>query len=252
MRYPVSSRAFFLASLLAVTLALPATAAPSLPPGQEIAGHWLAVDYMKAIEKSHSPLQAANDSSLVAILVDAAESGYVLSVTSFHEGLNYGIRGIQLKGGKIVVESDSFDDDGDSLQKLQLDYAKTADGEFLTASLWGEEKITYRKLPSTVFAYVAGLTVAGSYTDQKGQAWAFEPDGHLTWAGKPRMFEVTVDTYENSCDTFSHFDPAKPEEPTWTGFRLENGKLALYEMVEGEDTPFQCAAKPFAILTKKN
>ncbi len=224
-----------------------------MPPGHEIAGHWLSVSYMKAIETSRSPLQASRDSNLVALLIDAEQMGYALSVTSFHEGLNYGIRGFRIDGGKVTIQADSYDDGGEELTTLKLDLVKAPDGaQLLAGALWGEERVTYRKLPSTVAAYVAGLTVAGSYVDEKGVAYAFEKDGHGVWAGGKQMYEVTVDTYENDCDTFSRWNPDKPEDPTWTGFRWQNGKLALYNLVEGDESMFKCDAKPFAVLTKKN
>lgn len=242
-------------SLLAAALlpALSAAADPAMPPGHEIAGHWLSVSYMKAIEKSRSPLQASRDGNLVALLIDAEQAGYALSVTSYHEGLNYGIRGLRIDGGKVSIEADSYDDGGEELQTLKLDLVEAPDGaRLLLGTLWGEERVMYRKLPGTVAAYVSGLTVAGSYVDEKGLAWAFEKDGHGVWAGGKQMYEVTLDTFENDCDTLSHWNPDKPEEQTWTGFRWQDGKLALYEMVEGGETMFQCAAKPFAVLTKKN
>ncbi len=33
---------------------------------------------------------------------------------------------------------------------------------------------------------------------------------------------------------------------------MQDGKLLLFELVEGEDTMFKCATQPFAVLTKKS
>ena len=35
------------------------------------------------------------------------------------------------------------------------------------------------------------------------------------------------------------------------GFRLQNGKVALYELVESDEEPIKCAPKPLAVLTPK-
>jgi hypothetical protein len=232
-----------------------AGAGASAAPGAEIAGHWLSVDYMNAFAKSRSPLAASNAASLVALLVEPSteHQGYTFSVTSFHEGLNYLIKGFDSKDGKITIEADSFDDGDESLQTLKLESSEAPDGtRLLTGTLWGEEKVTYRRLPDTVAVYVNGLTVAGTYVDAKGETYVFEANGSSTWAGKNRNYEVVVDTYEASCDQICHYDPAKPEDTTFSGYKLQGNKLELYELTEAEETMFKCADKPFLVLSPKN
>ena len=247
--------AMALASLGLVPAAFAAVGAAAAP-GAEIAGHWLSVDYMNAFATSRSPLAASNAVSLVAILVEPSREtkGYQFSVTSFHEGLNYLIKGFELKDNHITIKADSFDDGDESLQTLKLEQSQAPDGtRLLTGTLWGEDKVTYRRLPDTVAVYVNGMTVAGTYVDAQGRPHVFEPSGESTWAGKKRQYEVVVDTYEAACDQFSHFDPAKPEDTTFSGWKkLPDGKLEIYELVEAEETMFKCAEKPFLVLTLKN
>ena len=243
-----------LTTLFLTLLALPLAAAN--PPGSEIAGHWLAVDYMKAIEKTRSPLAAAAETSLTALLIDPSPDGPELrfSVTSFHEGLNYLIKGFEQKGDQVTLMADSLDDDTAELQKLSLEMLKAPDGGRLAAgTLWVDDRVVYRKLPSTVAEYINGLTLAGSYSDEKGKPYTFETSGAANWAGRKLHYEVILDAFESGCDYLMQTDPAKGEDspPTFTGFRFQNGKLALYELVEKEEMPLDCAEKPFAILTKK-
>lgn len=227
----------------------------SAAPGAEIAGHWLSVDYMNAFAKSRSPLAASNATNLVAILVEpsAEHKGYTFSVTSFHEGLNCLIKGFESKDGKVTIQADSFDDGDESLHTLSLELSQAPDGGRLaTGTLWGEEKVTFRRLPDSVAVYVNGMTIAGTYADAQGRPYVFEPGGESTWAGKKKRYEVVLDAYEASCDQFSHFDPAKPEETTFSGYKMQAGKLEIFELVEAEESMFRCADKPFLVLTLKN
>lgn len=221
-------------------------------PGAEIAGHWLAVDYMKALEKTRSPHGALAETNLVALLVDPADEGppgYIFSVTSFHEGLNYRILGFEMQGKIARIRADSFDDDSDASQTLLLELMPAPDGGRLAAgTLWGEERVVYRHLPATVSRYVNELVIAGSYADAAGRSYVFGPDGGLDWAGGKRTYELTLDTYENSCDTLSYTEPAKSDETVYIGFRRRGPELSLHELVEGQEHMFDCAPKPFLVL----
>ncbi len=245
----------FLAGAAAGSFLALTAAAGSAAPGAEIAGHWLAVDYAKALEKSRSPIAAIAGTNLVALLVEPATEGppgYNFSVTSFHEGLNYRIQGFQQQGAVARIEADSFDDDTSETQTLLLELTKAPDGGRLAAgTLWGEDRVLYRLLPGTVNQYVNGLVIAGSYLDDQKKTYVFGADGKLDWAGSQRTYDVTIDTYENSCDTFSYNDPAKGEDMVWIGFRRSGAELSLYELVEGQEHMFDCAKKPFLVLHQK-
>lgn len=230
--------------------------APSLPaaepPGAEIAGHYLAVGYYKAMEKTRSPIAAAAESDLVALLIDSTPEGYRLSVTSYHEGLNFLIRGVQITGDKVAVKVDSQDDDTEEITTLNIELKKTADGVTLASgALWGEEHITYRKLPGTVASFVNGLTLAGKYVDDKGKPYVFETNGDVVWAGRKVGYEIVLDPFEADCDYLIQNDPDQPDAMILFGFRRQNGKIGIYELVESNEMPIQCAKKPLATLTPK-
>ena len=242
--------AALLGSLLALFLA-PALPAAE-PPGAEIAGHYLAVDYLKAMEKTRSPIAAAAKADLVALLIDPTPEGYRLSVTSYHEGLNFLIRGVKITGGKVVVKVDSQDDDTEEITTLNIELTKTADGGTLASgALWGEERITYRKLPGTVASFVNGLTLAGKYVDAAGKPYVFETSGDVVWAGRKVGYEVMLDPFEADCDYLIQNDPEQPDAMILFGFRRQNGKISIYELVESNEMPIQCAKKPLATLTPK-
>jgi len=247
-------RSFLAAASLAAFL-IPAAPAAAAEPGAEIAGHWLAMPYLEAIGRTRSPTAALREADLVALLVDRDDQGpgYLLAVTSFHEGLNYRVRGVKIEGALAAIEADSLDDDSDASQTLRLELSKAADGGRLAAGvLWGEEKVVYRRLPGTVQDLVRGLTVAGRYRDAAGKLYDLKPTGEMDWGGRKLTYEVVVDYIDGRCDNLAQADPRKPDEIEYVGFRREQGKLSFYQLVEVDGPDYGCAEKPFLILTPES
>lgn len=217
--------------------------------GASFGGHWVNRPYLEALKKTRSPLAAAAAAELVAILVDETPEGRQLSVTNFHEGLNYHLRGVEsAAGGALLLVVDSLDDGEETLSQLRVQL--TAGGDQLQAALWGEETLVYQRLDATLVETLNHWVLAGDYRDAHGKTWSFTPDGTARWPGRQGTYDIVLDLFDSDCDQLSFSDAKNPDELSFYGFRRQGRQILLYELVQDSDeVPLQCAPKPFATLS---
>lgn len=234
-----------------ITLLL-APALPAAEPPGAIEGHYLAENFLRSLEKTHSRVESAAKAEPLAIEVVRKPEGYMLTVTNYHEALHYLIRDARLVDGKVEMDADPTHDESDATTPIT--FVKSPDSEDLLAgALWSEIRLGYRKLPGTVAETVNTLTIAGSYVDKEGKSYVFEPNGDGIWAGQKMRYEVSVDsTFPDECDSIYSPGPAsaRPDGFSTTGFRrLQDGKLGLYHLIDTEEITVRCQPEPFTILT---
>ena len=232
-----------------ITLLLSPALPAAEPPGA-IEGHYLAENFLRSLEKTHSRVESATKAEPLAIEITRKPEGYVLTVTNYHEAQNYLIRGARIVDGKVEMDADPTHDESDATTPVT--FVDVPDSEDLLAgALWSETRLGYRKLPGTVAETVNTLTIAGSYVDEEGKSYVFEPNGDGIWAGQKMRYEVSLDSvFPDECDSIYSPGSTRPEWFSTTGFRrLNDGKLGLYHLIDPEEIAVRCQPEPFTILT---
>jgi hypothetical protein len=213
----------------------------------DLSGSWLSEVYAEALLATRSPLAAAARSEPLGLEVTPDR----LSVTSFHEGFWRVLRAVEpgAASGEVVLVLGEQAEVAEPAAWRRVN-ARLGPGEppRLSAALWSDDVVIYRRLPGTLKGFVNHGLLAGKYRDQRGRVYSFSEDGEATWPERSFPYQVSLDVSEAACDYLQTPDPTQPGGQRRYGFAWVDGKLQLHHVVYDLPVPISCQAAPFAVL----
>ena len=196
-------------------------------------GDYLSVEYINVLQKTRSPLTAAEESDgrqfINGKMLDNKPNFTIMG--GFHEGLggfgidykgdlNPGIHGMKFAGSRIL-----------------------SDKEFVLK--FDDKDLTYRYV-GNLNQFVASQTIVGKYKSDMGELYTFTVEGTATYPGKTFQYKVFSDYVMVGFDSFFEVTPKGGGKVY--GFKLIKNKLQLFNM--GGPMGDEPEDKPFVTLTR--
>lgn len=196
-------------------------------------GDYLSVEYINVLQKTHSPLTAAEESDgrqyIPGKMLDNEPNFTVMG--GFHQGLGgFGIN----SAGKI--DAHSF---GKQLSGIKILNNK----EFIL--MFDDKDLTYRYV-GNLNQFIASQTIVGKYKSDIGELYTFTVEGTATYPGKTFQYKVFSDYVMVGFDSFFEVKPKGGGKVY--GFKLIKNKLQLFNM--GGPMGDEPEDKPFVTLTR--
>lgn len=216
----------------------------------DLEGHWLSEAYIDALEGTHSLLRAAEEAEPVGLRIERFGDGHRIVVGNFHEATWHAIARVVPGSGDactlVVGPYETLVVPSTELREVPATLVRDANGrvESLTAAIWSERAVTFRRLDSPAPHFVLALLAGGSWRDLDGGRWTFGRDGRLTGPdGHAAEAVPSIDTSEACCDYLTIAG-------TRTGIAPRDGALWMYrEFEDPEGCPISCdRTKPLRIL----
>jgi hypothetical protein len=238
-------------------------AAPKRPDRvylKDLEGTWIARDYLERLRASKAPHATARQAAGIAIKIQREGNSWPIAITNFQQVQLQMIIDVQPDPKPRSYRLALAKQDRPGISARDLTYIsfrgeRNAEGVFQTLSIaeptFAKRRyLTYLRLSEPLDTLVNRIVIAGSYVDAEGREYEFTDEGEARLPEASFAYEVSLDPAEASCEVLRSHRERDPEGKQRIGFGWKGAQLRLYE-VTGSKRPYKCAAKPFAVLTRR-
>lgn len=227
---------------------------------EDLEGTWIARDYLERLRRSRSPHATARSATGVAIKIRKEGSSYPILITDFQKEILNFVVDLQPDGkpGSYRLTLANEEQPRSSPEEptyLYLRGERNADGVFQALSIaepnFARKRfLTYLRLSEPLEIFVNRAVLAGSYEDAEGRFYGFNDSGEAFLPDRSFQYEVSLDPGAAACELILSNHGLEPQGKERIGFEWKGAQLRLYQ-VKGKRKPYKCAAKPFAVLTRR-
>ena len=227
---------------------------------KDLEGTWIARDYLERLRASRAPHATARQAAGIAIKIQREGNTWPIAITNFQRVVLQVIIDVQpdAKPGSYrlaVAKEDQAGVSASDLTYMPFRGERNAEGLFQTLSIaeptFAKRRfLAYLRLNEPLETLVNRIVIAGSYVDAEGKAYEFTDGGEARLPDLSFVYEVSLDPGEASCELLRSHREREPEGQQRIGFQWKGAELRLSN-VTGKKRPYQCEAKPFAVLTRR-
>jgi len=226
---------------------------------RDVEGIWINESYMKALAQLRSPHAAARKAAPVVIAIKREGRAYPIVVTDFNKASIQAVLDVEPDGKpgsyRLVVAPDDKPMSGNEVKYIPFQGARNAQGGFdklrvaeptFMKGKWSD----YLPMPGELSPSLNRIVIAGSYKDEKGQAWEFADSGEASWPSQKFVYELSLNDPTAGCEYLQTEDIRDGAEKKRYGYAWKSGKLSIFPArLAGKKVV--CDGQPIAVLTPR-
>ncbi len=225
---------------------------------KDVAGLWVAADWLAAVEATRQPHAAAKKASPLVINIQQEGRSWPILRTDFSRAVLERVIEVEPTEREDAWRLVTARDDRGAVNSAEATYipftgTRAASGRF-EALRFTEPSFAKRK-PRAFVRVDDGLEVrinraviAGTYRDEQGRAWSFSEAGELNGPDGKAAYELSLAAAGAGCEFFEVADDVAPGGKRRTGYAWKAGKLSLFATRGDKPASLRCESKPFAVL----
>ncbi|MCA3132681.1 MAG: hypothetical protein ACK5YW_01745 [Betaproteobacteria bacterium] len=225
---------------------------------KDIAGLWVASDWLAAVEAERAPHAAARKASPLVINIQQEGRAWPILRTDFSRAVLERVIEIEPTERADAWRLVAARDDRGAVSSAEATYipfsgSRAASGRF-EAITFTEPSFAKRRprvfvrLEDGLEARVNRVVIAGRYRDEQGRAWSFSEAGELSGPDGNAAYEVSLAASGAGCEFFEVADDKAPGGKRRTGYAWKAGRLSLFATTGDKPARLRCESKPFAVL----
>lgn len=226
---------------------------------KDLEGTWISRDYVERLRASRAPHATARQATGVAIKIQREGNGYPILITNFRRVVLQAVIDVQPDGKPgsyrlVVAKEDRPGINSSEVSYIYFRGERNPEGVFRALSIaeptFAKRRfLTYLRLTEPLETFVNRVVVAGEYADAEGRPYEFTESGEAILPESSFAYEISLDPSSADCELIQGRE-GDAEARQRIGFGWKGPDLRLYK-VTGEKPPYQCAAKPFAVLQRQ-
>lgn len=225
---------------------------------KDVAGLWVASDWLVAVEASRAPHAAAKKASPLVINIQQEGRSWPILRTDFSRAVLERVIEIEPTERADAWRLVTAKDDRGAVSSLEATYIpfsgnRAASGRFDTItftepSFAKRRPRAFVRLDGGLEARVNRAVIAGRYRDEQGRDWSFSEAGELSGPDGKAGYELSLAAGGAGCDFFETPDDQAPGGKRRTGYAWKSGRLSLFATTGDNPSRLRCESKPFAVL----
>lgn len=225
---------------------------------KDVAGLWVAADWLAAVEATRQPHAAAKKASPLVINIQQEGRAWPILRTDFSRAVLERVIEVEPTEREDAWRLVTARDDRGAVNSAEATFipfsgTRAASGRFEALS-FTDPSFAKRK-PRAFVRVDDGLEVrinraviAGKYRDEQGRAWSFSEAGELVGPDGKVAYEISLAAGGAACEFFEVADEVATGGKRRTGFAWKAGKLSLFATRGDKPANLRCEPKPFAVL----
>lgn len=225
---------------------------------KDIAGLWVASDWLAAVEADRAPHAAAKKASPLVINIQQEGQGWPILRTDFSRAVLERVVEIEPTDRADAWRLVTARDDRGAVSSAEATYipfsgSRAASGRFESIT-FNEPSFAKRRprafvrLDDGLESRINRVVIAGRYRDEQGREWSFSEAGELSGPDGKTAYELSLAASGAGCEYFETADDKAPGGKRRTGYAWKSGRLSLFATTGDKPARLRCEAKPFAVL----